>query len=912
MRWFVYRLFFLPALLFFLPVKSWATHNRAGEITYEWLGGLTFRFTITTYTNPTSPADRDALVINYGDCPPYACDTCNCIDTIPRTSIVTILPGVVQKNTYVGVHTYSAYGKYTISMQDPNRVADIVNISGSVNVPFYLETTMDQSAAFELGINNSPVFTNPPIDYATLYQPFIHNPGAVDPDGDVLRYALAVPKQDPNLDVPGYQYPDVYTIGVDTFQINTITGDVTWNVPLATGIYNFDILISEYREGYLVGTVLRDVEIFVKDNNDQVPVIAPINDTCVYAGEELNINVTATDPDLDSITLSAVGGPFILDESPAVFPTVGGGNGFVEGTFSWQTICDHIRAEPYEAIFKATDHHPGTTAFPLVDYQSWLITVIGPPPLGLTAVPGQGFIALSWDSVYTCADADNFLGFSIWRKIGCDSTIYDKCQRGLDGLGYDSIAFLTDAYHYIDSMVVMGQEYAYRIVAEFGNHSPIVPTFIYNRTASAPSDGVCVQLNRDLPVIHNASVRNTSLTNGSMYVAWYNPLPDALDTVLNPPPYRYDLYRYTGILPSGTPDLIYSVTANSFTGLAADTSYIDTLINTQTTGYTYRVQFFSNDFYLGSSAFASSVFLSIAPSDNKLTLSWNFHVPWLNVYYDVYREEPPGSGDFQFLISTTLNTYTDTGLANGSTHCYYVKAYGIYTDATLPDTLINFSQIACGTPVDNEPPCAPTLDVHNICMEEGVTSFDESDLKNTLIWTDPNHSCADDVIAYLVYYTSEQGGQLMLIDSIFDSGDTTFVHENLQSIAGCYAVVALDSFYNASTFSNEVCVDNCADYNLPNTFTPNGDGFNDLFTPILPYRFIDHIEMKIFDRWGNLVFETEDPMINWDGKNLQGKDVAEGVYYYVCNVYEITVSGVKPFAKPKKGYIHLIRADLNK
>jgi hypothetical protein len=68
--------------------------------------------------------------------------------------------------------------------------------------------------------------------------------------------------------------------------------------------------------------------------------------------------------------------------------------------------------------------------------------------------------------------------------------------------------------------------------------------------------------------------------------------------------------------------------------------------------------------------------------------------------------------------------------------------------------------------------------------------------------------------------------------------------------------------------------------------------------------------MKIFDRWGNPVFESTDPMLSWDGTDSKtGKDASEGVYYYVCTVFEITVGGVRPFAEPKKGYIHLIRED---
>ena len=107
---------------------------------------------------------------------------------------------------------------------------------------------------------------------------------------------------------------------------------------------------------------------------------------------------------------------------------------------------------------------------------------------------------------------------------------------------------------------------------------------------------------------------------------------------------------------------------------------------------------------------------------------------------------------------------------------------------------------------------------------------------------------------------------------------------------------------------NVVCVDNCPIYNLPNVFTPNGDGSNDLYIPF-PYCFVDHIEIVIYNRWGETVYETTDPDIIWDGKNLKGEDLAEGVYYYKCTVFEQRVSGIVPGTELLSGYIQLIRGN---
>jgi len=101
-----------------------------------------------------------------------------------------------------------------------------------------------------------------------------------------------------------------------------------------------------------------------------------------------------------------------------------------------------------------------------------------------------------------------------------------------------------------------------------------------------------------------------------------------------------------------------------------------------------------------------------------------------------------------------------------------------------------------------------------------------------------------------------------------------------------------------------VCVDNCPVYELPNVFTPGSDGNNDVFKPF-PYKFVQSIDIKIYNRWGNLVFESTDPAILWDGKNQKnGTPCSDGTYFYICTVNEIYLEGVQP--KILKGFIHLL------
>jgi len=115
----------------------------------------------------------------------------------------------------------------------------------------------------------------------------------------------------------------------------------------------------------------------------------------------------------------------------------------------------------------------------------------------------------------------------------------------------------------------------------------------------------------------------------------------------------------------------------------------------------------------------------------------------------------------------------------------------------------------------------------------------------------------------------------------------------------------VDSLYNESKIVSRVCVDNCIYYKLPNVFSPDNDGINDLFQPF-PYDFVEKVDMKIYNRWGELVFETNNPDILWNGKYLEtDNDVPDGVYYYLCDVYEQRLTGVLP--RNISGFIHIFR-----
>src|SRR5678816_1981506 len=142
----------------------------------------------------------------------------------------------------------------------------------------------------------------------------------------------------------------------------------------------------------------------------------------------------------------------------------------------------------------------------------------------------------------------------------------------------------------------------------------------------------------------------------------------------------------------------------------------------------------------------------------------------------------------------------------------------------------------------------------------------------------------DDIASYIIYYAEDPGAQFTQVGQVGPT-ELKFEHKPGEKIAGCYSVVAVDLTGNQSSLSAPYCVENCPVFELPNAFTPNGDGQNDLFKPFRS-RFIESIDFKVFNRWGQIVYTTTDPEINWNGTNPSGKLLSDGVYYYTCQAFE--------------------------
>ncbi len=829
---------------------GFSTHNRAGEISYVQTGPNAITATITTYTKKSSNVDVEKIDIKWGD---------------GKTQEVTIdanYPALysddININKYTTSHNYPSTGEFTMSFDDKYRNANVVNIPNSDAIPFYIETKVLLNPF--LGNNTSPKLLYAPIDDACLGKVFLHNPSAFDAEGDILKYALVDCKGEGGQAIAGYTMPS----GIS---MNANTGELIWNAPPQIGEYNIAFVIEEYRNGYKVGSILRDMQITVIAclNNDP-PVLVFPQEICVEAGDTLNLKIAAKDPNTgDSVVISAVSGMFTMAPPLPIFVQPATGVDSAGSNFKWIPDCNQVRIQPYNVLFKARDNAPKVNLF---DLKTLSIKVIAPAPKNVSALAVGTSVNLNWDAGY----CSNIAGYKIYRKENPNAFTPDTCETGLPAdKGYSLIKTSSDtATFFNDNTTILGKNYCYRIVACFANGAE-----------SKVSQEICVELQKVVPAIVNVSVNSTSANNGSIFLKWMTAAD--LDVIQHLGPYSYKVYRMPGVLISTISDM-------------NDTSVVDALMNTLVQ-QEYYVELWNNapgnTYLIGTSAKATSPFLSIVPFDKSLKLSWNANTPWTNDTAYIFKETSPASGIFNEIDTTILGSYTDFNLENGQTYCYKIQTSGRYSASSFPAPLLNYSQVVCAVPIDFVPPCAPSIMVSVDCEND----------QNTVQWKKPADSCAYDLEIYRLYFKDELSKPYSLLKTL-NGNDTSFVHENLDFVAGCYILTALDTTGNESVQQGEKCVDNCPQYNLPNVFTPNGDGHNDNFKPF-PYKHIEKIDMSVYDRWGRLVFKTNNPDVLWDGKFIENNQMCSpGTYYYICTVYHKKLAG--SVKVELSGYVQII------
>jgi gliding motility-associated-like protein len=257
---------------------------------------------------------------------------------------------------------------------------------------------------------------------------------------------------------------------------------------------------------------------------------------------------------------------------------------------------------------------------------------------------------------------------------------------------------------------------------------------------------------------------------------------------------------------------------------------------------------------------------------------------------------------------------------------YYVTTQGSYGNFKVIEPLINDSQIIGLQPNDTIRPCViidiPFEEIYSLndCqkfIQDKPCNFEN--YYHDIFWNespevDEDDPCYVDIVYFEVWFSEDCSEENYVL--VGQPSDTTFRHENLKSYKGCYKVRAVDRSGNSTDFSDVIQFDNCPYYELPNIFTPNNDGSNDVFRAFdFPLdkcpRFVQSVSFKVYNRWGKEVFsgtsdEENSILINWDGRSNEGVVLGTGVYYYEA---EVTFNAIDPALKSGnyRGWLQILR-----
>jgi gliding motility-associated-like protein len=194
--------------------------------------------------------------------------------------------------------------------------------------------------------------------------------------------------------------------------------------------------------------------------------------------------------------------------------------------------------------------------------------------------------------------------------------------------------------------------------------------------------------------------------------------------------------------------------------------------------------------------------------------------------------------------------------------------------------------------------CSTTTTIPNMIAVDNypIASFEPS----SQVFTEPNQSLSfwnSSVGADTYVWNFGEGGS-----SSEEAPTYIFNLDNEGTTVVLYAYSTLGCLDTASFY---IGFDPGLVYYIPNTFTPDGDQFNQTFLPIFtsgidPYNY----QMLIYNRWGEVIFESLHPEVGWDGSyGTQGNPCQNGTYTYLITIKLPSVDERKTIT----GHLNLIR-----
>lgn len=356
----------MVAVLACLPFDVSGSHASGSDIRYRYISGLKYEIEVSFYRDCGGVSEPNSIAIN---CMSLAAGYSQNITaqkigastngqevTVPCTGSPTQcsggISGGIRRWVYKGTVTLPSRQSdwvFSYSVCCRNCVVTTISNPCSANSLLYVEATLDN---LNIQWNDSPRFSRVPVAYVCTGQTFRYNHGAIDTNGDSLVYELIAPKTTRNSNVNFISpYSAIHPMASNpSLLLDPVTGDFVLS-PAQIQVGVMAIRVKEFRQGLLIGSVIRDMQLHAQPCSNVLPVLSGINGTGMFntsacAGDTLRLQIPTFDPD----SSQAVSVTCDVDIPGANFTVSTGPRPVV--FFEWAPSAVAVRPEPY--VFTVT------------------------------------------------------------------------------------------------------------------------------------------------------------------------------------------------------------------------------------------------------------------------------------------------------------------------------------------------------------------------------------------------------------------------------------------------------------------------------------------------------------------------------------------------------------------------------
>ena len=834
-----------------------ASHIIGGKITYRFLGSNNYEIKLTIYRDCADLYDFDNPapltifdnsnnnIIYNNQLPLFYRDTIH-----PNNPDPCFIPpaGICVEEGYyldtVSLPTNTA--GYTATYQRCCHNASILNIVS----PFTNGTTI--TANIPPQINNSAIFLNSPPIYICVNDTFNYSFASVDIDGDSLIYQMCSPlssitnlNPQPNPSFPppyqpiNWVNPYTATNPITTsggLNFNSTTGSINF-IPTIQGQYAVGICVLEYRNGSLLNTNRLELQFNV------VPcyLVSSIP-TATNLCEGLNINfqngsTNATNFHWDfgvPSTLSDTSNDF----SPTfLFPTF--------GTYSVSLIAiNNSYGSCKDTVLKVININP------------LLAPTIQP---NFSSCFNNNLINLNVGGSYHNSAIFNW-------NLGSNATPINPS--------------VSNPFIHFDTI----NQHISVIVSQFGCADTLYSVVSFTNPIAL------FNINDDLNCKGLTLYFNSGYSLNSNSFKWdFGDLTSTTDTSSQISPLPSYTYPTSGI---------YTVTLIAYDGNCSDTLKLpitvqpllalNPLLNYGTQCLKNNSFNFNANGTYGSNTIFSWNFTGANPLTSNQENPQNIHFLNFGIYKVILNINENGCMAQSFVFVKVLPSPTANFIASDTIGCQPLK--------------VNFINQSISTI-----PFTSTWQIENNLFNgvDTLYTFNNSGLYSVYLAVNDTNNCSDTLqkINYIKVLpkpmalanvtpikTDMLNPTIDFIDNTldahttnFDFGDNTnsnqIINSHTYSDIGTYnyQLIVINNFGCSDTTSGSIIIDSYNALFAPNSFTPNNDGLNDTFKPIISYYKI--ATLQIFNRWGDLILNTNDIEQGWDGK-VKGVNAPNDVYVY--------------------------------